>query len=74
MDMLLSPAEVGAGEDGSDDKKDCGSLPHPAPFIEINNQTKLVALVKRLVLKQEIIIHFYRCINRCINLKRCEFM
>ena len=29
MDMLYSPAEVGAGEDGSDDKNDGASLLHP---------------------------------------------
>lgn len=31
MDMLHSPADVGAGDDGSDDKKDCGSLLQPVP-------------------------------------------
>lgn len=32
MDMLHSPVDdVGAGDDGSDDRNDWGSLPHPAP-------------------------------------------
>lgn len=32
MDMLHSPVDVGAGEDGSDDKKDGGSLLQPVPW------------------------------------------
>lgn len=32
MDILHSPAEVGAGEDGSDDKNDAGSLLQPVPW------------------------------------------
>lgn len=31
MDMLQSPVDVGAGEDGSDDKKEGGSLLQPVP-------------------------------------------
>ena len=33
MDILLSPADVdvGAGDEGSEDRKDGGSLLHPAP-------------------------------------------
>lgn len=29
MDMLQSPVEVGAGDDGSEERNDCGSLLHP---------------------------------------------
>lgn len=32
IDMLLSPADVGAGDDGSEDKNDGGSLLQPAPM------------------------------------------
>jgi len=32
IDMLHSPVDVGAGDDGSEDKKDCGSLLHPVPI------------------------------------------
>lgn len=32
MDILHSPVEVGAGDEGSDDKNDCGSLLHPVPI------------------------------------------
>lgn len=31
IDMLHSPVDVGAGDDGSEDKKDCGSLLQPVP-------------------------------------------
>lgn len=31
MDILHSPADVGAGDEGSDDRNDCGSLLHPVP-------------------------------------------
>lgn len=31
IDILHSPVDVGAGDDGSDDRKDCGSLLHPMP-------------------------------------------
>ena len=31
IDMLHSPADVGAGDEGSDDRKDWGSLLQPRP-------------------------------------------
>lgn len=31
IDILHSPVDVGAGDDGSEDRKDCGSLLHPIP-------------------------------------------
>jgi len=31
IDILHSPVDVGAGDDGSEDTKDCGSLLQPVP-------------------------------------------
>lgn len=36
IDMLHSPVEVGAGDEGSEERNDCGSLLHPVPKLCID--------------------------------------
>lgn len=40
IDILHSPVEVGAGDEGSEERNDCGSLLHPVPKLHVNSLLK----------------------------------